>query len=166
MAPVQCSWHLLSLPWHLTMASYRGTMAATYFLLYWMEAPHPFTRSWHHALCASVRVAAGGSSNSSDWSGTYKYSGSIKDNALRCVCLSFFWLFYLVTPLFPGFGSGMYGVISLVSCTFVPCTHGPFLAWPCAFLSWPLPCVFLSALHAQHTAHFACNNLSANNWKI
>ena len=84
--------------------------------------------------------------------------------ALRLPVL--FWLFYLVTPLFPGFGSGMYGVISLVSCTFVPCTHGPFLAWPCAFLSWPLPCVFLSALHAQHTAHFACNNLSANNWKI
>ena len=44
--------------------------------------------------------------------GIIDYSGFIKDNALRCVCLLpvLFWLFYLVTALFPGFGSGMYGV--------------------------------------------------------
>ena len=98
-----------------------------------------------------VCVAAGVSSNSSDWSGIIDYSGFIKDNALRCVCLLpvLFWLFYLVTPLFPGFGSGMYGVslAQLHLCAL----H--------ARASRPLPCVFLSALHAQHsehTAHFAC----------
>ena len=121
--------------------------------LYWMEAPHPFTRSWHHALCASacgcrwfvqlIRLV---------WYIQVLWFHQGQRVALRLPVL--FWLFYLVTPLFPGFGSGMYGVISLVSCTFVPCTHGlfwpglaPFSRGPCLVCSFP-PCTH-STLHTS-----------------